>query len=70
MDKNVGSTDKVIRIVVGLAILVGGFTLLQGSDRWLGFIGLIPILTAVVGWCPGWAVLGINTRKTGPDKPA
>jgi len=68
MDKNVGSTDKVIRIVIGLAVLSLLF-LLEGSNRWFGLIGLIPILTAIVGWCPGWAVLGINTCKSGSDKP-
>lgn len=69
MEKNIGSTDKVIRIVAGLAIL-SLFFVLEGNSRWFALIGLGPILTAVVGWCPGWAVLGINTCKTGPDNPA
>ncbi len=63
MEKNVGSTEKAIRIVVGLALLSLLF-LLDGPSRWLGLIGLVPILTALVGWCPAWAVLGINTCKT------
>ncbi len=63
MEKNVGTTEKAIRIVVGLAILSLLF-LLEGPTRWLGLIGLVPILTALVGWCPAWAVLGINTCKT------
>lgn len=63
MEQNVGSTEKVIRIVVGLAILSLLF-LLEGPNRWFGLIGLAPILTALVGWCPAWSVLGINTRKT------
>ncbi len=69
MEKNVGSTEKVIRIVVGLAILSLLF-LLEGPNRWFGLIGLVPILTAVVGWCPAWSVLGINTCKTKTDNPA
>jgi hypothetical protein len=69
MEKNVGSTDKVVRIVVGLAILSLLF-ILEGPNRWLGLIGLGPILTAVVGWCPAYSVFGMNTCKTGGDKPA
>lgn len=68
MEKNVGSTEKVIRIVVGLAILSLLF-LLEGPNRWFGLIGLVPILTALVGWCPAWAVLGINTCKTKTGSP-
>lgn len=68
MEKNVGSTEKVIRIVVGLAILSLLF-LLEGPNRWLGLIGLAPILTALVGWCPAWAIFGINTCKTKTGNP-
>lgn len=69
MEKNIGSTEKVIRIVVGLAILSLLF-LLEGPSRWFGLIGLGPILTAFIGWCPAWTVLGINTNKTKTDHPA
>jgi len=69
VEKNIGSTEKVIRLVVGLAILSLLF-LLEGPTRWLGLIGLAPILTAAVGWCPAWSVLGINTCKTKTDNPA
>lgn len=67
MDKNIGNTDKVVRIVVGLGILTLLF-LLKGPDRWLGLIGLIPILTASVGWCPAYSLFGINTCKTRSGK--
>lgn len=71
MEKNVGSTDKVVRIVVGLAILSLLFVL-EGPNRWLGLIGLAPILTAVVGWCPAYSLFGMSTCKTGggSDNPA
>jgi hypothetical protein len=69
VEKNIGSTEKVIRIVVGLAILSLVF-LLEGPSRWFGLIGLGPILTALIGWCPAWTVLGINTCKTKTDNPA
>ncbi|OGI49346.1 MAG: hypothetical protein A3E57_06475 [Candidatus Muproteobacteria bacterium RIFCSPHIGHO2_12_FULL_60_33] len=64
MKKNVGHpVDKVARIIIGV-VLLGLVFYLEGDIRWIGLIGIIPILTVVFGWCPGWAVLGINTTKT------
>ena len=64
MKCNVGHPiDKSIRVVLGIALL-SLFFFLEGDLRWLGLIGIVPILTVVFGWCPGWAVLGINTCKT------
>lgn len=48
MKKNVGTVDKVIRIVIGLVVLGLGYT--QGA--WWGWIGLVPLLTGLIGWCP------------------
>lgn len=63
MKENVGSTDKVIRVVAGLAILSLLF-ILEGNARWLGLIGLVPLLTAITGFCPGYMPFGISTCKT------
>ena len=64
MKCNVGHpVDKSLRIVIGVALLSLLF-FLEGDIRWIGLIGVIPILTVVFGWCPGWALLGINTCKT------
>ena len=64
MQKNVGHpVDKTVRIIIGIVLLSLVFYL-EGDIRWIGLIGIIPILTVVFGWCPGWAVLGINTCKT------
>jgi hypothetical protein len=52
-----------VRIIIGVVLLSLVFYL-EGNIRWIGLIGIIPILTVVIGWCPGWAVLGINTSKT------
>ena len=60
MEKNVGSIDKTLRIVAGLGILSLVF-LLEGSARWFGLIGLVPLGTALFGFCPAYALLGINT---------
>jgi len=64
MKCNVGHpVDKSLRIVIGVALLSLLF-FLEGDIRWIGLIGVIPILTVVFGWCPGWALLRINTCKT------
>jgi len=64
MEKNVGHpVDKAARIVIGVVLLSLVFYL-EGDIRWIGLIGIIPILTVAFGWCPGWAILGINTCKT------
>lgn len=60
MKTNVGSTDKIIRIVIGLALLSLLFVL-QGGIRFVGLIGIVPLLTAFVGFCPLYTVLGMNT---------
>jgi hypothetical protein len=59
MKKNVGSTDKIIRIILGLAIGAAGVYF--GS--WLGLIGIIPIATAFMSFCPLYAPFGLNTCK-------
>jgi hypothetical protein len=60
MKANVGSIDKSIRILVGIALLAWAWTG-QSSIHWLGLLGVVPILTALVGFCPLYAVLGIRT---------
>ena len=62
MVKNVGSADRIIRIVVGLALIV--FALFGPADiawKWVGWIGVVPILTALMGWCPAYSILGLRT---------
>ncbi|MGO9994474.1 MAG: DUF2892 domain-containing protein [Steroidobacteraceae bacterium] len=69
MNTNVGSTDRVIRVVLGLVLLSAVFWL-QGSVRWIGLIGLVPLLTAIFGVCPLYTVLGIKTcPAAAPRKP-
>jgi hypothetical protein len=60
MQKNVGGIDRGIRIVVGIAIIAAGVI----YQNWWGALGLIPLATALLGWCPPYAILGINTCKT------
>ena len=62
MEKNVGGIDRVVRIVVGLALLSLVF-LLEGDSRWWGLIGLVFLATGVLGWCPAYLPFGIKTCK-------
>ncbi len=60
MKRNVGKADKAVRLVVGVAIIAAGVY----SQSWWGAIGAVPILTARMGWCPPYSLLGINTCAT------
>jgi hypothetical protein len=62
MKMNIGVTDKWIRIVVGL-VLLSMLLWVPGGLKWLGLIGLIPLVTALLGFCPLYALFGINTNK-------
>ncbi len=59
MKKNVGTTDKVVRVVLGLAIIALG--IYYGS--WWGLLGLILLATAAFSWCGLYALFGISTTK-------
>jgi len=60
--KNVGNVDKIVRYIIGIALLSIYF-ILQGNLKYLGLIGLVPILTAIFGFCPLYALFGIKTCK-------
>ena len=59
MQCNVGKTDRIFRIVAGLAILATGLY----YQSWWGAVGLIPILTGAFRYCPPYQLLGISTSK-------
>ncbi|KJS71656.1 MAG: DUF2892 domain-containing protein [Serpentinimonas sp.] len=61
MQTNVGSVDRIVRVVGGVALIALAFTGTVGA--W-GYIGIVPILTAAIGWCPAYMPFGINTCKT------
>ncbi len=55
---NEGTIDRAVRIVLGLGLLSLTFT---GPQSPLGFIGLVPLATGLVGFCPLYRLVGINT---------
>jgi len=61
MIKNVGGIDRILRIVVGLGILSLAFV---GPKTPWGWIGLVPLLTAAIGFCPAYLPFGIKTCKS------
>ena len=58
MKFNVGSTDRILRIVVGLALI--GATLAGMLPVW-GWIGVVPLLTGIFKFCPAYTLFGMNT---------
>ena len=58
MKLNVGGIDRILRIVVGIALVA--LTALDVIPVW-GYIGVIPLLTGLIGWCPAYPLLGMNT---------
>lgn len=61
MIKNIGSADRLIRIILGVVLLAMVFV---GPKTAWGWIGLVPLATALLGWCPPYQLLGINTNKS------
>jgi hypothetical protein len=61
LKKNVGTVDRVLRIVVGLALLAGYFIYPDASYRWAFLIGIVPLVTGLVSSCPLYSILGIST---------
>ena len=57
MKTNVGGIDKIIRILAGIALIAWA---LMGGPVW-AWIGVVPLATGLLGWCPAYTLLGMNT---------
>ncbi|ENO99001.1 MULTISPECIES: DUF2892 domain-containing protein [Thauera] len=57
MKTNVGGADKILRIVAGIALLAWA---VFGGPVW-AWIGIVPLATGLLGWCPAYTMLGMNT---------
>ncbi len=60
MNANVGGFDRAARIIAGTLILTLVF-IFEGNVRWWALVGLMPLLTGVLRWCPAYTLLGLNT---------
>ncbi|GAU08173.1 YgaP family membrane protein [Desulfoplanes formicivorans] len=56
---NVGKSERIIRVFIGLSLLGLGAVF----DSWWGAVGIIPLLTAAIGWCPLSSLLGFSTCR-------
>jgi hypothetical protein len=65
MKLNVGSADKVARIVLGVVIIALGFYF----KSWWGVVGILPLLTGILNFCPAYHLIGVSTKtKVKTDK--
>jgi Protein of unknown function (DUF2892) len=62
MSTNVGGIDRLLRIIVGVALIAWALGFIPGlaASVW-GWIGLVPLGTALIGWCPAYTLVGLNT---------
>jgi hypothetical protein len=58
MTKNIGNIERILRIVAGLVLIALAVT---GTVGLWGYIGVVPLATGLMGWCPPYAMLGIST---------
>lgn len=61
MNTNVGTVDRAVRIVIGLGLLWYAIMAQPTGYNWIGWIGVIPIVTALIGVCPLYSILGVST---------
>jgi hypothetical protein len=62
MTRNVGSIDRALRVLIGLALIIASLT---GTIGLWGYVGIVPLLTAFVGYCPAYSLIGMSTCPTG-----
>lgn len=60
MKKNIGPGDRMLRFILGVVLLLLVFT---GPQTNWGWLGLVPLVTSMVGYCPLYAIFGLSTRK-------
>lgn len=65
MSKNVGTADRILRVLIGLVFIAYAIPLYFAETgwNWVGWIGVIPLITAAVGFCPLYRVVGLSTCR-------
>ena len=64
MTCNMGKGDRIFRVIVGVVLLGAGFYF----KSWWGLIGLVPLGTALVNWCPAYVPFGFSTAKKSSEQ--
>jgi CHASE2 domain-containing sensor protein len=64
MTINEGWLDRTLRVVVGLALIAFAYygVASYGTIAYFGWIGVVPLVTGLVGWCPVYSLMGIGTQ--------
>jgi len=60
IERNEGAIDRALRVIVGLAVISLVFV---GPQTAWGWLGIVPLATGLIGWCPAYTLLGIRTCK-------
>jgi hypothetical protein len=65
MNANIGTIDRVLRVIISVVLLAYAIPLgfPQTGWNWVGWIGVVPLLTAFVGFCPAYTLLGVSTKS-------
>ncbi|MFZ1279352.1 MAG: DUF2892 domain-containing protein [Ignavibacteriaceae bacterium] len=58
MKTNVGSADRIVRFILGAVIVILGFYF----KSWWGVVGIVPIITATLNFCPAYTLIGVSTK--------
>ncbi|GKY89018.1 YgaP family membrane protein [Sinisalibacter aestuarii] len=61
---NEGTLDRALRVILGAALILGYFLNPGGAYSWLYWLGIIPLATGLIGWCPIYSIFGVKTCKT------
>ena len=64
MKCNMGKTDRILRTILGIVIIALGIYF----KSWWGVIGIVPLLTAFIGWCPMYVPFKISTMRKSPQE--
>jgi len=64
MKKNVGAIDRIVRLVLGLVIIAWGID----AENWFGLIGIVPLMTGILNWCPAYLPLKLSTINRSANK--
>jgi hypothetical protein len=67
--KNVGGIDRALRVIAGAALIAFALGVFGPSPYAIyGWIGVVPLLTAFIGFCPAYVLIGLSTCPTEPKK--
>ena len=61
MTTNVGTIDRLVRVIIGAGLLYYALLAAPTGYNWIGWIGVIPLVTALIGNCPLYSILGVST---------